>query len=73
MTDDIYIYYYPLPDNINEAVLTCFGGYTIYIDPRQSKDGIQRSYEHAMRHIQNGDFFKMDVQQIEAQAHKKGD
>jgi hypothetical protein len=73
LTDNIYIYYHPLPDNINEAVLTCFGGYTVYIDPRQSKDGIQRSYEHAMQHIKNGDFFRSNVQDIENQAHKKGD
>ena len=73
MTDDIYVYYQPLPDGINEAVMTCLGGYTIYIDPRQSKDGIQRSYRHALKHIQNGDFFSPDVQSIENQAHKKGD
>lgn len=74
MTENIYVYYVQLPEHINEAVLSCPGGFTIYIDPRQSKDGIQRSYEHALKHIQNGDFFKTDVQQIETQAHtKKGD
>lgn len=72
MTDDIYVYYQPLPDGINEAVMTCLGGYTIYIDPRQSKDGIQRSYRHALYHIQHGDFYRPDVQSIETQAHKKG-
>jgi len=73
VTDDIYVYYQPLPDGINEAVMTCLGGYTIYIDPRQSKDGIHRSYRHALKHIQNGDFFRPDVQEIESKAHKKGD
>ena len=72
MTDDIYVYYIQLPDHINEAVLSCSDGYTIYIDPRQSEDGLKRSYEHALTHIQNGDFFKMDVQNIENQAHRKG-
>ena len=71
MTDEIYVYYVPLPDGIKEAVLTCQCGYTIYIDPRQSKDGIQRSYNHALRHIQNHDFEKTDVQEIETEAHYK--
>lgn len=73
MTDDIFVYYIQLPDHINEAVLACQGGYTIYIDPRQSRDGIERSYEHALHHIKEGDFFKTDVQSIESEAHKKGE
>ena len=73
MTDDIYVYYEELPEGINEAVLSCLGGFTVYIDPRQSNDGLKRSYEHALTHIQNGDFFKTDVQSIENQAHKKGE
>lgn len=73
MTDDIYVYYVPLPEGINEAVLSCLGGFTIYLDPRQSEDGLKRSYEHALKHIQDGDFFKTDVQSIESEAHKKGE
>ena len=71
MTDDIFVYYVNLPDGINEAVMACQGGYTIYIDPRQSRPGIIRSYKHAMHHIQRGDFFRTDVQSIETDAHKK--
>lgn len=73
MTDDIYVYYVPLPEGVNEAVLSCLGGFTIYLDPRQSEDGLKRSYEHALKHIQDGDFFKTDVQSIESDAHKKGE
>lgn len=73
MTDDIYVYYVPLPEGVNEAVLSCLGGFTIYLDPRQSDDGLKRSYEHALKHIQDGDFFKTDVQSIESKAHKKGE
>lgn len=73
MTDDIYVYYVPLPEGVNEAVLSCLGGFTIYLDPRQSEDGLKRSYEHALKHIQDGDFFKTDVQSIESQTHKKGE
>jgi len=72
LTDDIFVYYVQLPDNINEAVLSCAGGYTVYIDPRQSDDGIKRSYEHALRHIRNGDFYKTNVQSIETRAHREG-
>lgn len=71
MTDNIYVYYEPLPNGVNEAVLSCLGGYTIYIDPRQSISGIKRSYDHAIQHIQNYDFEKTDVQDIESRM--KGD
>lgn len=69
MVDDIFVYYHKLPDGVNEAVLSCFGGYTIYIDPRQSEDGIRRSYQHAIQHIRNGDFEQSDVQEIENRTH----
>lgn len=72
MTDRVFVYYIPLPEGVNEAIMTCFGGYTIYIDPRQSKAGMERSFKHALKHIQSGDFFKTDVQSIESKAHKKG-
>lgn len=71
MAEDIYVYLHELPDGINEAVLTCSGGYTIYIDPRQSKAGCIRSYQHALEHINKTDFEKTDVQNIEFDAHNK--
>ena len=75
MVDTIYVYYHQLPDGVNEAVLSCSDGYTIYIDPRQSRDGIARSYQHALKHIYNYDleFDGLDVQDIEEFAHMKGD
>lgn len=72
MDDDIYVYLIELPDGVKEAVLACNGGYTVYIDPRQSKAGCLRSYQHALKHIMNHDFEKTDVQSIESQAHEKG-
>lgn len=72
--DDVFVYYTQLPNGFYEAVMPCATGYTIYIDPRQSDDGIRRSYEHAMMHIRNHDFEKEDVHEIEIQTHyKKGD
>lgn len=66
---DIYTYIVPLPDGINEAVMACASGYTVYIDDRLSPEGRIRAYNHAIRHIQEGDFEQEDVQEIEAKAH----
>lgn len=70
--DDIYVYFVELPDGVNEAVLECLDGYTIYIDPRQSKAGVIRSYQHACNHIREKDFGKVNVQVIEGEAHFEG-
>lgn len=67
--DDVFVYYKELPDGINEAIMSCNGGYTVYIDPRQSQDGIISSYMHALKHIYGVDFNLMDVQEIEGKAH----
>ena len=71
MHEDIYIHFAQLPGAVYEAVSPCNGGYNITIDPRQSDAGIYRSYYHALEHIENNDFEKEDVQQIEAVAHTK--
>lgn len=68
--DDVFVYFVELPDGINEAVMPCLGGYTIYIDKRLSDYAQQRAYNHAMYHIRNHDFEKADVQSIEYEAHK---
>ena len=70
LSNEYHIYYVQLPDGFNEAVMPCDDGYTVYIDPRQSEDGMIRSYEHAMRHIKRYDFQKTNVQEIEFEAHK---
>lgn len=71
MTDSIFVYLVKLPPGINEAVLPCLEGYTIYIDSCLTWEGRQKAYDHAMEHIENGDFEKNDVQKIEHEAHKK--
>lgn len=45
------------------------GTYTVLINAKLSQDGRVEAYEHALRHINNGDFEKTDVQSIELQAH----
>ena len=75
MVDDVFIYLVRLPDGINEFVSPCAdGNYTVYIDSRLSYAQQRIAYDHAIRHIQNGDF-DMDctdsVQEIETRAHKR--
>ena len=73
MDDDIYVYFEHLPDGINEVIRPCLGGYTIYLDPRQSFENMRDSYKHALSHIEQNDFEREDVQEIEKQAHLRRD
>ena len=63
--DDVYTYYLELPEGIDEVVMPCLGGYTVYIDPRLSTTQQEEAYKHAMAHIVNNDFEKYDVAEIE--------
>ena len=48
------------------------GGHTVFIDDRLSRDEQVNAFEHAMRHINEGDFDKHgNVNEIEAKRHKK--
>lgn len=67
--DNIFVYQIPLPNSVKEAVTPCFCGYTIYINQNLTYEQRQKAFAHALRHIQNGDFDKNDVQAIETQAH----
>lgn len=68
----IYTYFVQLPDGINEAVLSCMDGYTIYIDESLDREQKVKAFVHAMKHIANNDFEKDDVQEIESDAHNGG-
>ena len=69
--NDIFVYLVKLPEGIDEVVLPCFDGYTIYIDPSLSHSEQLKAYKHALHHINNHDFEKSDVQKIEYEAHRK--
>lgn len=45
------------------------GSFTILINAKHSTEQQAAAYDHAMEHIQAGDFQKKDVQQIEHTAH----
>lgn len=47
------------------------GTYSIFINANQSDEGIMRTYYHELGHILHEDFEKEDVQQIEAEAHRR--
>lgn len=47
------------------------GSYTILINAKLSYSGRIEAYKHAMNHINNNDFQKENVQEIEFHAHKK--
>ena len=65
MTGDVFVYLVDMP--VDEAVRPCGPfGYCIYINARLSEKGRRDAYFHALRHIENGDFEKDDVQEIES-------
>ena len=43
--------------------------YTIFLNARLSRDRQLKSYCHALKHIKEYDFNKMNVQEIEWEAH----
>ena len=68
--DEVYTYVVPLPPGVNEAVMKCADGFTVYLSASLDRDGRIRAYRHAMRHIKEGDFDRTDVQEIERRAHE---
>ena len=69
--DNIFTYFVKLPDGIDEVVMPCLDGYTVYIDVNLSEQQQLKAYAHALHHIRNNDFEKPDVQAIEAEAHSR--
>ncbi len=45
--------------------------YTIFLNARLSYESRLKSYHHALKHIQEDDFCKEDVQEIESKSHKE--
>ena len=69
--DDVFVYLVPLPSSMDEIVLPCLDGHTVYINSRLSYDGQIKAYKHALDHIENLDFEIADVQEIEYEAHRR--
>lgn len=71
MTKDVNVVVMDFPNTkTKELVMENEDGtYTIFINSRLSYDGQLEAYKHAMKHINEDDFQKTDVQNIEAEAH----
>ena len=67
--DSIFLYFVKLPDGIDEVVMPCLDGYTVYIDENLSEQRQLKAYAHAVHHIRNNDFERSDVQEIESKNH----
>ena len=72
MTDNIYLYFVPLPVGIHEMITPCFDGYTIYLNSVDTYEQHKKSFFHAIKHIFSDDFDHSNIQDIEANAHNKG-
>ena len=68
--DDIWIYLVRFPHGVHEAVLPCLDGHTVYIDDRLSEEERRKAYNHALKHIQRGDFSGGDAGQIEKETRE---
>lgn len=53
------------------TILDADGDYNVYINANLSYTAQVEGYEHEMKHIKNGDFERISVQEIEAEAHRK--
>lgn len=65
--DEIYAYIVRLPDGIDEIVVPCYDGHTVYLDERLDRARMLKKYEHAVGHIRGKDWEKDDVQSIESE------
>lgn len=67
----LYVYQIDLPYGVNEMVTPgSENDYTIYINSRLSDDAKKEALRHAIGHCRY-DFEREDVQEIEADAHRR--
>lgn len=69
--DDIFVYCVNLPSGVHEMVVPCADGYTVYLNALESEEQQEKAFKHVLKHINHNDHQKDDVQQIEADAHRK--
>ena len=59
---------------VNEAVTENEdGSFTIFVNPNLCESKRIKAIKHALDHIQSDDFGKDDVQEIEKEAHERGE
>ena len=68
---DANVIYADLPASIKAYTVSCPDDtYTIVLNSRHSHEQLFMSYCHELRHIENGDFDKDNVDMIELSAHQ---
>lgn len=68
--ENVFVKFIDFPVKGNETVTRNEDDtYTVFINSRLSREMQLKAYMHALVHIQNGDFDKTDVDQIEYTAH----
>ncbi len=70
MNCNIYHYIVKLPDGVNEVVMPCSSGFTIYTADRLTYEKRKEVYKHALKHIERNDWELDDVQEIETESRK---
>lgn len=71
MNENVNVYFVDFP-NSKGRELVCLNeddSFTILINSRLNHEAALEAFHHAMKHIQNDDFNKSDVQDIEYDAH----
>lgn len=68
--DDVYVFLVNFPCPGEEMIIPNEdASYTVLINSKLSRERQLEVYQHALKHIQENDFEKDDVQEIEADAH----
>jgi len=64
---DYFVYVVPFPPNVHGAVVTNEDGtFSVYINANDTRERQRKAGEHEIkRHIENNDFAKSDVVEIE--------
>ena len=71
MTENVNVVLLNMENGIHEQVTkNRDGSFTVFLNLKDSFETQKQSYKHAMGHVQNDDFQKSNVQDIEFQAHK---
>ena len=70
--NEIHVHLMPFRNpKFHEAVtVNDDGSYSIFINANMASNQIEQAYHHAMTHINENDFEKHDIQQIESEAHE---
>lgn len=69
--EDIGVHLIDMDTAIHEqVVLNEDGSYSIFLNARLNYEARMKAYQHALLHIANDDFYKEDVDDIEATAHR---